>query len=167
MKACYPGTFDPITLGHLDVIERAAKMFEELDVLIMKNPRKKCTFTEEERKEMIEECLKDKPYKNKVKVVIGSGLTVDYAGKLGAGVIIRGIRAVSDYEYEFQQATANQTLDPNIETLFMIAQPKYSFLSSSTVKEIAYGGGDIAPFLPAEITEKVREALAKQGTLLL
>lgn len=159
MKACYPGTFDPITNGHLDVIERTSQMFDEVEVLIMRNPRKVCTFTEEERKEMIERSIASLKDCKNVKVTIGSGLTVSYAKKIGAKTIIRGIRAVTDYEYELQQATANMTLDPNIETLFVIAKPEYSFLSSSTVKEIAYNHGDITSFIPSVIVEEVRRKL--------
>ena len=159
MKACYPGTFDPITIGHLDIIERAAKKFDELDVLIMKNPRKNSSFTEEERKELIEKSISSLPCKDKIHVLIGKGLTVDFAKKINAGVIIRGIRAVSDYEYELQQATANQMLNEDIETLFFIARPKYSFLSSSVVKEIALNGGDIREFVPLEVVEIVEKKL--------
>lgn len=161
MKACYPGTFDPITKGHLDVIERATKVFDEVDILIMKNPRKNCTFSEEERKEMIEQSLSTLPNASSIKVVIGTGLTVQYAEKLGAQAIIRGIRAVSDYEYELQQATANMTLNDQIETIFFIARPEYSFLSSTTVKEIAFNGGDISEFIPAPIVERVENKLHK------
>ena len=159
MKACYPGTFDPITIGHLDIIERAAKKFDELDVLIMKNPRKNSSFTEEERKEFIEKSISSLPCNDKIHVLIGNGLTVDFAKKINAGVIIRGIRAVSDYEYELQQATANQMLNEDIETLFFIARPKYSFLSSSVVKEIALNGGDIREFVPLEVVETVEKKL--------
>ena len=159
MKACYPGTFDPITIGHLDIIERAAKKFDELDVLIMKNPRKNSSFTEEERKELIEKSISSLPCKDKIHVLIGNGLTVDFAKKINAGVIIRGIRAVSDYEYELQQATANQMLNEDIETLFFIARPKYSFLSSSVVKEIALNGGDIREFVSLEVVETVEKKL--------
>lgn len=159
MKACYPGTFDPITIGHLDIIERAAKKFDELDVLIMKNPRKNSSFTEEERKELIEKSISSLTCKDKIHVLIGNGLTVDFAKKIDAGVIIRGIRAVSDYEYELQQATANQMLNEDIETLFFIARPKYSFLSSSVVKEIALNGGDIREFVPLEVVEIVEKKL--------
>ena len=159
MKACYQGTFDPITIGHLDIIERAAKKFDELDVLIMKNPRKNSSFTEEERKELIEKSISSLTCKDKIHVLIGNGLTVDFAKKINAGVIIRGIRAVSDYEYELQQATANQMLNEDIETLFFIARPKYSFLSSSVVKEIALNGGDIREFVPLEVVETVEKKL--------
>ena len=162
MKACYPGTFDPITKGHLDVIERASKMFDELDVLIMRNVRKQSTFNEEERLHLIEEAVRTLPEHDNIHVMIGTGLTVEMARKVGAKSIIRGIRAVSDYEYELQQATGNQVLAPEIETVFIIARPEYSFLSSSIVKEIAYYNGDISSFIPAVILDEIREKLVKQ-----
>ena len=155
MKVCYPGTFDPITVGHLDIIERASNKFDEVIVLIMQNPRKKCMFTAEERKYMIEQCIKA----DNVKVEIGTGLTVEYAKKLGASAIVRGIRAVTDYEYELAQATANMKLESTIETLFLIAKPEYSFLSSSVVKEIAMNGGSTKGLLPDEITEYAVERM--------
>lgn len=161
MKACYPGTFDPITNGHLDVIERAARIFDEVDVLIMVNPNKQCVFTEEERREMIEECLRVLPGMKNVKVMIGSGLTVHYARRIGACAIVRGIRAVSDYEYELRQATANQALDDTIETLFFIARPTYSFLSSSVVREIAANQGDISGMVPEPIRGRVLKKFQK------
>ncbi len=162
MKACYPGTFDPITNGHLDIIERSARIFDEVDVLIMTNPRKINVFTEEERKKMIEKSLALLPGVKNVHVLIGAGLTVDFARKIKAEAIIRGIRAVSDYEYELQQATANQMLDDTIETLFFIARPAYSFLSSSVVREIAANGGSIASMVPAAIQEMVIDKLKKR-----
>ena len=160
MKACYPGTFDPITNGHLDVIQRSTKMFDEVVVLIMKNPRKVCTFSEEERKALIEKCIATLPEKDRITVEIGSGLTVNYAQKIGAQAMVRGIRAVSDYESELQQATANLMLNENIETLFFISRPDYSFLSSSIVKEIAMHGGDVTALVPSVIYD---EFLAKMG----
>ena len=159
MKACYPGTFDPITNGHLDIIERASKMFEELDVFIMVNPRKICVFSAEERKKMIEDSLVSIDSPTNVKVFIGSGLTVDMARLHGCGAMIRGIRAVSDYEYELQQATANMMLGHDIETIFLIAKPQYSFLSSSVVKEIAMYRGDILNLVPVQIIDQVNAKL--------
>ncbi len=159
MKACYPGSFDPITNGHLDIISRASGMFEEVYVLIMKNPKKTCLFSEEERKNMIEKSL-PADMKN-VKVKIGEGLTVNEARRLGCGAIIRGIRAVSDYEYELQIATANMMLGHEIETIFLIAKPQYSFLSSSVVKEIASYHGDILNLVPYQIAEEVEAKFAK------
>ncbi len=153
MKACYPGTFDPITKGHLDIIERAARMFDEVVVLIMRNPSKKCLFSEEERKAMIEDSVKD--LEGNVKVMIGSGLTVEYAKSIGASAIVRGIRAVSDYEYELLQATANMYLNDRIETMLLIARPEYSFLSSSVVKEIGINRGDISGMVPPAILDQV------------
>ena len=154
MKACYPGTYDPITKGHLDIIARASKIFDEVVVLIMRNPYKTCLFSEEERASMIETSVRSLNLQN-VKVEIGSGLTVDYANKIGASVIVRGIRAVSDYEYELLQATANMNLNDSIETMFFIARPEYSFLSSSVVKEIASNGGDVSKMVPSSILEEV------------
>ncbi len=155
MRACYPGTFDPITNGHLDIIRRAAAKFDEVIVLIMENPRKKCLFSVEERCAMIEACVTE----DNVKVIVGTGLTVKYAALLGCGAIVRGIRAVSDYEYELQQATANMMLSSEIETLFFIAKPEYSFLSSSVVKEIAMNNGDISNLVPEAVAEMVRSVI--------
>ena len=166
MKACYPGTFDPITLGHLDIIERAARIFDEVEVLIMVNPRKKCVFSEEERKEMIERGLESIGSPANVSVVIGSGLTVDFAKKTGAHAIVRGIRAVTDYEYELQQATANLMLAPDVETMFLIAKPEYSFLSSSVVKEIALNEGDITSMVPLCLAEAVMQKMKGQNDVL-
>ena len=127
VKAIYPGSFDPITEGHLDIIKRAAKNFDTLYVAIMKNPDKVYTFSEEERKKLIEKCTKG--IKN-VKVVIGEGLTIEYAKKLKCSVIVRGIRAVTDYESELALATSNMSLNDKIETLFLVSRPELSFLSS-------------------------------------
>ena len=162
MKAIYPGTFDPITKGHLDVIERASKMFDELDVLIMRNVRKQSTFSEEERLHLIEKAVSTLSNHDNIHVMIGAGLTVEMARKVGAKSIIRGIRAVSDYEYELQQATGNQVLAPEIETVFIIARPEYSFLSSSIVKEIAYYDGDISSFIPEVILDEIHAKLTRK-----
>jgi len=161
MKVCYPGTFDPITKGHLDIIERASKAFDQVVVLIMRNPRKRCLFSEEERVKQIEKCIQSAGLKN-VEVKVGEGLTVQYARKIGADAMIRGIRAVSDYEYELQIATANMELDEEIETIFLIARPAYSFLSSSVVKEIGENGGEINDFMPEIIVDEVLEKLRKK-----
>lgn len=158
IKACYPGTFDPITKGHLDVITRASKIYDQVIVAVMENKNKNCTFTNAERKTMIEKCVKNIP---NVKVVIGSGLTVDYASKIGCKVLVRGIRAVSDYESELAIATANMNLNPNIETVFVVAKPELSFLSSSIAKEIASFGGDISLYIPKQIIKDVSKKLYK------
>lgn len=158
IKAIYPGTFDPITVGHLDVIERAARIYDKLIVAVMENRSKTCTFSKEERKSLIEKCCKDIP---NVKVVIGEGLTVDLAAKHKCKVIVRGIRAVSDYESELALATANLTLNESIETVLMVAKPELSFLSSSIAKEIAHFGGSIKEYIPAQIISEVSKKLYK------
>jgi pantetheine-phosphate adenylyltransferase len=154
-KAIYPGTFDPVTLGHNDIIHRASHLVDELEVVIMHNPTKSsATFSVEERLAMIKAIIKDLP---NVSVSAQSGLTVDYAAQVHANCLIRGIRAVSDYEYELQQATANMNLAPNIETIFLITRPEYSFLSSSTVKQIALNKGDISRFVPESVKTMIIE----------
>lgn len=154
MKAIYPGSFDPITYGHLDIIDRASKVFEELVIVIMINDEKSGTFSIEERKIMVEEAVKH--HKN-VSVCVGEGLTVDFARKLAATVLVRGIRAVTDYEYEMQLATTNMTLNPNVHTVFFVAQPRYSFLSSSTAKTIAKNHGDISAFVPENVEKELKK----------
>jgi len=157
-KAMYPGSFDPITNGHLDIIERASKMFEEVIITIMVNSKKNYTFDQLERKALIEKCITGL---NNVRVIIGEGLTIDMASSLDCTVIIRGIRAVVDYEYELQQATTNMMLNEKIETVFLVARPKYSFLSSSIAKEIASFEGKIDLFIPQQIIEDVYKKLHK------
>ena len=159
-KAIYPGSFDPITEGHLDIIKRAAKTFDVLYVAIMINPNKKYTFSEEERLKLIKKCCKN--IKN-VEVVIGEGLTIEYAKKLGCNVIVRGIRAVTDYESELALATSNMMLDDKIETIFFVSRPELSFLSSSIAKEIALFGGDIDNFIPKPIQNDVKKKLIKKA----
>ena len=159
-KALYPGSFDPITYGHVDVIERASKLADELEVVIMANPNKETTtFTIEERIAMLK--LVTKRFDNVI-ISAAQGLTVDYAHQVGANALIRGIRAVMDYEYELQQATANQILAPDIETVFLLTSPKYSFLSSSVVKSIAQNKGDLKPFVPNEIEAMIVEKYKAQ-----
>ncbi|MBR0461555.1 MAG: pantetheine-phosphate adenylyltransferase [Erysipelotrichaceae bacterium] len=155
-KAIYPGTFDPITEGHVDVIRRAAKTFDEVYVAVMQNKTKVCTYTLEERLKFIRKCTRN--IKN-VHVVSDDGLTVDLAKKLGCSVIIRGIRAVTDYEYELAQATANMMLNDKVETYLMVAKPELSFISSSIVKEMAYFGGDITKYIPKVIYDDVIKKL--------
>lgn len=148
--ALYAGSFDPITKGHLDIIERASKQFDQLIVAIMENPDKHYFFDVNQRKDMIESCIHGL---TNVNVLIGHGLTVEFAKANHATVLIRGIRAVSDYEYELQQAIANQSIDETIETFFMVSRPQYSFLSSSIAKQISYYGGDVSKLIPQEIMD--------------
>ncbi|MCD7796435.1 MAG: pantetheine-phosphate adenylyltransferase [Clostridiales bacterium] len=149
--AVCPGSFDPVTLGHLDIIKRAAKLFDEVIVLVMSNSEKKPLFTSDERADLIKKCVKDK----NVRVDIYNGLLVDYAKAHGAVAIVKGLRAVSDFDYEFQLALINQSLYPRIETLFLSAKGENMFLSSSMVKEVCSLGGDISAFVPAEIADDI------------
>ena len=154
MIAIYPGSFDPITYGHIDIIERAASLVDKLIIVIMANDEKSGTFNFAERKDMIEHTTSHLP---NVSVVVGEGLTAQFAQKLGAKVMIRGIRAVSDYEYEMQLATANMTIAPDVETIFILAKPQYSFLSSSTAKTIARNKGKLDSFVDDYVAEKLME----------
>lgn len=152
--AIYPGSFDPITKGHLDIIQRASTIFDKVIVVIMKNERKKYLFSEEERLDMIQHACAE--MKN-VQCEVGHGLTVRYAQEKNACAMIRGIRAVLDYEYELQTATANMWLDGNVETIFFLAKPEYSFISSSTVKEIASHKENVDMFVDAYTALKLKE----------
>lgn len=158
MIAIYPGSFDPVTNGHLDIIRRASLLTDKLYVAVLENPNKNPTFTVDERIDLLKQCTKD--LKNIV-IEPFSGLLIDYAAKVGAKVIFRGLRAVSDYEYELQMSLANRKLKPDLETLFMVANSKYSFLSSSLVKEIASFGGDLSGMLPEFVIKEV-EAKVKR-----
>ena len=157
-KAVYPGTFDPITYGHLDLIERGCKLFDELIVAVGTNPRKTHIFTTEERLGMLRELVKHLP---NVKVDSFDGMAVDFVRKSGANVILRGIRTVSDFEYEFQMALSNQVFEPRIETVFIMSGQKYAFFSASLIKEAVSLGGDVSEFVPSLVGEKLREKLAR------
>lgn len=146
--AVYPGSFDPVTNGHLDIIRRSAKVFDEVIVGVLVNPHKKGLFDIEERVELIQRAVK---YIPNVKVESFSGLLIHFMKNKGAKVIIKGLRAVSDFEYEFQMSLMNSKLDPNIETVFMMTSAKNSFLSSSSVKQVAMFGGCIKDLVPDEI----------------
>lgn len=153
--ALYPGSFDPITLGHVDIIQRLADFYKELVVVVANSPGKAQMFSAEERARLIEDSLSD--VKN-VRVVVFNGLTVDYARKIGASIIIRGLRAVADFEYEFAMANMNRKLAPEIETMIVFTRPEYSFVSSRMVKEVAMVGGPINGLVPPP----VEKALIKQ-----
>ena len=149
MKAIYPGSFDPITNGHLDVVKRTVRLFNEVIIAVLNNQDKKEDFISiKDRVELIKESVKD--LKN-VSVESFSGLTVEYAKNRGANVIIRGLRAPSDFEYELEMSQTNYFLSSNLETLFIMTNPKYSFIRSSRVKEVASLGGDIKDFVPPPV----------------
>jgi len=152
--AIYPGTFDPITNGHIDVIERALKIFEKVVVVIARNPKKQTLFTEEERIELIQESLK---HLSNVEVTATEKLTVEFARNVNASAIIRGIRAVSDFEYEFQIALMNRKLCPSVTTIFLMPNEKYTYLNSSIIRELAQYGADIGDFVPPCVEKKLKE----------
>ena len=154
VRAIYPGSFDPPTNGHLDLIERGSKIFEELIVAILRNSEKDPLFTLPERKEMLHEMVKHLP---NVRVDSFDGLLVDYAMKKNAKAVLRGIRAISDYEYELQMALMNRKLQPQLETVFMASGETYSYLSSRLVKEIFRLGGSVRGLVPDLVEEKMRD----------
>jgi pantetheine-phosphate adenylyltransferase len=156
VTAIYPGSFDPPTNGHLDLIQRGSKIFDELVVAILRNPEKDPLFSLGERRSMLEE-LTGK-FKN-VRVDIFDGLTVDYAAKVKAHAVLRGIRALSDYEYELQMALMNRKLQPDLETVFMMPAEQYSYLSSRLVREVAHLGGSIAGLVPEMVEQRLKEKL--------
>lgn len=158
--AIYPGSFDPITTGHLDIIQRSSKLFDRLIVVVMSNYKKanSHSFTVEERVDFIRRCTVGM---QTVSVDSSTGLLADYARRQNASAIIKGLRAVSDFEDEFQQALVNKKLNENVETLFLSASTEHMFLSSSIIKQVCRLGGDVSPFLPPEIADEVIEKLRK------
>lgn len=146
--AVYPGSFDPITLGHRDIIQRMLPSFDKVIMLVSVNRNKTGLFTPEERVQLAREALKDLPG---VEVDMHAGLTVDYVKKQGAGVILRGLRAVTDFEYELVMANMNKKLAPDIETMIVFASPEFYYVSSNTVKEVAFHGGKVTDLVPANV----------------
>jgi pantetheine-phosphate adenylyltransferase len=162
ITAVYPGSFDPVTAGHVDVIARAAQTFDALVVAVGRNAGKAPLFSVEERVGMLGEVCAPWPH---VTVDAFEGMLVQYARERGARVLVKGLRAVSDFEYEFQMALANKQLAPDIETLFMMTSPEYLYLSSSIVKEIARLGGDVSALVPAPVLRHLRERLGPRAQI--
>jgi pantetheine-phosphate adenylyltransferase len=156
VTAIYPGSFDPPTNGHLDLVERGSKIFDELIVAVLRNSEKTPLFSIGERRNMLEELTSS--FKN-VRVDVFDGLTVHYASRVKASAVLRGIRALSDYEYELQMALMNRKLRPELETVFMMPAEKYSYLSSRLVREVARLGGDISKLVPEIVEQRLREKL--------
>jgi pantetheine-phosphate adenylyltransferase len=159
-KAIYPGSFDPVTFGHLDLIERALNLFDELIVAVASNPSKKTLFTAEERVHFLKAALKNRP---QVKVESWEGLTVHLAGKEKAFTLIRGIRATSDFDYEFQMALTNRKLAPKVDTMFLMPSESHFYLSSRLIKEIALLGGDVTRYVPALVASQIRKKFSAGG----
>ena len=155
----YPGSFDPVTNGHLDIIRRAATMFDKLIVTVMVNYSKRGMFDHETRCEFLRACTSDIA---NVEIAMSDELLADYAKRIGASTIVKGLRAMSDFENEFQMALINKRLNPDVETVFLVTSAENMFLSSSVVKEIAGYNADISPFVPPQIKDRVIEAALKQ-----
>lgn len=157
--AVYPGSFDPITNGHLDIIERASKLYDKLIIGVLNNASKNPIFTAFERKAMIDEVTRDMP---NVSCDVFSGLLVDFAKQNGASVIVKGLRTVADFEYEFQMALLNKALNPEYETMFMMTNTKYSYISSSMVKEVAKYNGDLEGLVPQIVVSKINDKIQRE-----
>ncbi len=155
-KAVCPGSFDPITNGHIDIIKRAAELFDEVTVLVVTNPDKRCSFSAEERCELIKKAVEGI---NGIKVDSFGGLLADYVRKNKISAIVKGIRSSSDFEYEFQMALANRSLAPEAETVFITADPQNMYVSSSLIRQIASFGGDVSDFVPKAIVEEIETKL--------
>ncbi len=154
-----PGSFDPLTIGHLDIIKRSSKLFDNVIVVVMKNfSKNNGSFTVEERMDFITRCTADLP---NVSVDSHSGLLADYAKEKGASAVVKGLRAISDFDDEFRQALTNQKLNSELETIFMVTSADYMFLSSSVVKEVCKLGGDVSNFVPSQIKDDIIERLSK------
>jgi pantetheine-phosphate adenylyltransferase len=160
VRALFPGTFDPIHLGHIDIATRAARLFDEVIMAVYDKPLKSLMFLPEERISLVQEAFKDCP---KIKVMGYSGLTVDFAHKVDAQVVVRGLRVFSDFEFEFRMALANQRLANDIETVALITAEQHTFLSSSTVREIATLKGDISSMVPAFVDKALKAKVLNMG----
>ncbi|MBO6792880.1 MAG: pantetheine-phosphate adenylyltransferase [Balneolaceae bacterium] len=159
--ALYPGSFDPITFGHLDILERAANLFERVVVTVAVNKEKSGVFTGDERVALINECLEGKEWAKSIEVDQFTGLLVNHAKKLKAKTLVRGVRQISDFEYEFRMALTNKRLAPEVDTIFLMPDEEYTFISASLVKEIAYWGSDLSSFVPENVAVALREKYAK------
>ncbi len=158
--AIYPGTFDPITYGHMDVVERAAQLFPHVIILVALNASKQPLFSGDERIAMVREVFRKKPG---IEVEGFDGLLVDYARRRHASVLIRGLRAVSDFDYEFQMALTNRKLSATLETIFLVPREQYTYLNSSIVRELARLGGDVTDFVPANVRRRLKRRFAQPG----
>lgn len=155
--ALYPGSFDPITMGHLDIIKRISSIFDTIIVGVINNPNKKCLFSLEKRKEMIVNVLKVENLLKKISVDSFDGLLIDYSRKKNINVVIRGLRATSDFEYELNLSLMNKELYPKLETFFLMAATQYSFISSNLIKEVFDFGGDISKYVSPIVLEELRK----------
>lgn len=162
LRAIYPGSFDPVTFGHLDMIQRSSRLVDELIVGVLNNKAKSPLFSAEERVRMLEEVTSDIP---NIRIIPFGGLLVDFARRVEAGMVIRGLRAITDFEYELQMAQTNHKMEPDLETAFLTTSLEYSYLSSTTVKEVAAFGGDISQFVPEPVADRITEKIKKKESV--
>jgi pantetheine-phosphate adenylyltransferase len=155
--ALYPGSFDPITNGHLDILERATNLFETVIVTVAVNNKKDAVFSGDERVELIKACIAGKKWAKKVQVKQFTGLLVDHAVDMKADTLVRGVRQISDFEYEFRMALTNKRLAPEVDTIFLMPDEEFTFISASIVKEVAYWGGDLTSFVPDIVAKALKE----------
>lgn len=158
IRAIYPGSFDPVTFGHLDIIRRSSRIVDELIIGVLNNKAKMPLFSVEERVKMLKEVTKELP---NVKIIPFDGLLVEFAKRMEAKVVIRGLRAITDFEYELQMAQTNHKLEVGVETMFLTTSLEYSYLSSTTVKEVAAFGGDITQFVPEVVIDRIKEKMPR------
>jgi pantetheine-phosphate adenylyltransferase len=157
VRAVYPGSFDPLTNGHLDLIERSLRIFDELVVAVVTNPAKTALFSDDERVEMVRESTR---HLREIEIVVFAGLLVDLVGRVGAQAVVRGLRVVSDFEYEFQMALMNRKLRGDVETVFLMPHEAYTYISSRLIKEVAGHGGSVRGLVPAGVELRLREKLS-------
>ncbi len=161
MKAIYPGSFDPITNGHLDILDRSLSLFSEITIVVAGTGSKNPLFTPEERVELIHEVVGNR---KKVRVDRWTGLIMDYARAHGVSAVIRGLRAASDFEYEFMMASMNKQLNPDVETVFMMTGQNLYFVSSTMIKELFHYGGDVSPYVPEPVVAKLKQKIPLRKT---
>jgi len=158
VRAVYPGSFDPLTNGHLDLIERSLRIFDELVVAVVTNPAKTALFSDDERVEMVRESTR---HLREIEIVVFDGLLVDLVGRVGAQAVVRGLRVVSDFEYEFQMALMNRKLRGDVETVFLMPHEAYTYISSRLIKEVAGYGGSVRGLVPAGVELRLREKVSR------
>lgn len=157
--ALYPGSFDPITFGHLDILQRATELFDKVIITIAINERKKAVFTGDEREALLKKCIEGKKWSSRVEVEQFEGLLVDFAKTKNAQTLVRGVRQISDFEYEFRMALTNRRLAPEVDTVFLMPNEHLTFISASLVKEVAVWGGDLSSFVPEHVAEALKKKM--------
>jgi|SRR5690554_252912 len=160
--ALYAGSFDPITNGHLDILERAVRLFDKVIVTVAVNKEKKGVFSGDERVTLISDCIAEKEWSKKVEITKFKGLLVDHAREMNANTLIRGVRQISDFEYEFRMALTNKRLSPDLDTVFLMPNEEFTFISASIVKEVAYWGGELSSFVPKNVEKALKEKMGNR-----